>query len=180
MTFFFFNHYAPVCQANWSNMNFTAGNLFPSHSCIGWLESSHHWDFNPGPQLERWTTYQLSYPSFPPPSPPFMTFKFNKSLVPHYLQTFKTPLLLFIITISDHLPQMLLSGLGNWDIFSHSSKCCVHPSFKPVKYSVQKLLRYLYNIFTYCSLMSTVCNMTILNAHKWSGGTVFPRKTFKI
>ncbi len=26
------NHYAPVSQANWCNMTFTAGNLFPSHS----------------------------------------------------------------------------------------------------------------------------------------------------
>ncbi len=31
---FFFNHYSPVRQANWCNMTFTAGNLFPSHSCI--------------------------------------------------------------------------------------------------------------------------------------------------
>ncbi len=28
------NHYAPVSQANLRNMTFTAGNLFPSHSCI--------------------------------------------------------------------------------------------------------------------------------------------------
>ncbi len=37
-TFFLFkkkNHYVPVSQANWCNMTFTAGNLFPSHSCIG-------------------------------------------------------------------------------------------------------------------------------------------------
>ncbi len=31
----FLNHYAPVNQAKWCNMTFTAGNLFPSHSCIG-------------------------------------------------------------------------------------------------------------------------------------------------
>ncbi len=47
----------------------TSGNLFPSHSCIGWPESSppppHH-DSNPGPQIERQTTYKLSY-LFPPP-----------------------------------------------------------------------------------------------------------------
>ncbi len=48
----FFNHYAPVSQANWSNMTFTAGNLFPSHSCIGWSESSLHWDLNPCPEIE--------------------------------------------------------------------------------------------------------------------------------
>ncbi len=42
---------------------FTAGNLFPSHSCIGWPKSSPHRDLNPGPQIERWTTYQLNYPS---------------------------------------------------------------------------------------------------------------------
>ncbi len=59
--FSFFNHYAPIGQANWCNMTFTAGNLFPSHSSIGWPESSHHWDSNLGPQLERRTTYQLSY-----------------------------------------------------------------------------------------------------------------------
>ncbi len=28
--FYFLNHYAPVSQANWCNMTFTAGNLFPS------------------------------------------------------------------------------------------------------------------------------------------------------
>ncbi len=28
------NHYASVSQADWCNMTFTAGNLFPSHSCI--------------------------------------------------------------------------------------------------------------------------------------------------
>ncbi len=69
--FFFFkfkfflleNHYAAVSQANWCNMIFTAGNLFPSHSCIGWPESSPHQDLNPCPQIERRTTYQLSYPS---------------------------------------------------------------------------------------------------------------------
>ncbi len=44
-------------------MTFTAGNLFPSHSCIGWPKSSPHWDSNLGPQLERQMTYQLSYPS---------------------------------------------------------------------------------------------------------------------
>ncbi len=42
-------------------MTFTAGNLFPSHSCIGWSDSSPHWDLNLGPQIERRTTYQLSY-----------------------------------------------------------------------------------------------------------------------
>ncbi len=36
---------------------FTVGNLFPSHSCIGVT----HKDLNPGPQHERWATYQLSY-----------------------------------------------------------------------------------------------------------------------
>ncbi len=57
------NHYAPVSQANWCNMTFAVGNLFPSHSWIGWSESTSHWDSNPGPQLERRVTYQLSYPS---------------------------------------------------------------------------------------------------------------------
>ncbi len=32
---FFLNHYAPVSQANWCNVTFTTGNIFPSHSCIG-------------------------------------------------------------------------------------------------------------------------------------------------
>ncbi len=45
------NHCAPVSQVNWCNMTFTAGNLFPSHSCIGWPKSSPHRDSNPGPQL---------------------------------------------------------------------------------------------------------------------------------
>ncbi len=40
--FFRKNHYAPVSQANWCNMTFTAGNLFPCHSCIRWPESSPH------------------------------------------------------------------------------------------------------------------------------------------
>ncbi len=34
------NHYAPVSQTNWCNMTFTGGNLFPSHTCIGWPELS--------------------------------------------------------------------------------------------------------------------------------------------
>ncbi len=29
------NHCAPVSQVNWCNMTFTAGNLSPTHSCIG-------------------------------------------------------------------------------------------------------------------------------------------------
>ncbi len=41
----------------------TAGNLFPSHSCIGWHKSSPHRYLNAGLQIERWMTYQLSYPS---------------------------------------------------------------------------------------------------------------------
>ncbi len=48
--FFFFkkkNHYAPVSQANWCNMIFTVGNLFPSHSCIGWPKSSPTPGFKP-------------------------------------------------------------------------------------------------------------------------------------
>ncbi len=50
-------------QANWCNMTFIASSLFPSHTCIGWTESSPHHDLNPCPQHERRTTYQLSYPS---------------------------------------------------------------------------------------------------------------------
>ncbi len=45
---FFLNHYAPVSQANWCNMNFTAGILFPCHTCIGWPESSPLQGFEPG------------------------------------------------------------------------------------------------------------------------------------
>ncbi len=41
------------------------------HSCIGWRESSPHWDSNSGPQIERQTTHQLSYP----PPPPLVYFK---------------------------------------------------------------------------------------------------------
>ncbi len=37
---------------------FTAGNLFPSHSCIGWPESSPHWHSRLSPQIERQTIYQ--------------------------------------------------------------------------------------------------------------------------
>ncbi len=61
--FFFFNYYAPVSQANWCNMTFTAGNLFPSHLCIGWPKSSPHQNSNPGPKIERQMTYPLCYPS---------------------------------------------------------------------------------------------------------------------
>ncbi len=61
--FFKINHHAPVSQANWCNMTFTAVNLFPSHSWIEWPNSSPRRDLKSGPQLERQTTYQLSYPS---------------------------------------------------------------------------------------------------------------------
>ncbi len=44
-------------------MTFTAGNLFPSHSCIWWPESCSYRDLNPGLQIERRMTNQLSYPS---------------------------------------------------------------------------------------------------------------------
>ncbi len=44
---------------------FTAGNLFPSHSCIGWPKSSPHWDSNPNlrdRRLTNWATATiLSY-----------------------------------------------------------------------------------------------------------------------
>ncbi len=43
-------------------MTFTAGNLFPSHSCIGWPESSPTGIRTLVLQLERQTIYQLSYP----------------------------------------------------------------------------------------------------------------------
>ncbi len=62
---FFLNHYAPINQAKWCNMNFTAGSHFASHSLIGWPNSSPHWDLNAGSQIERQITYQLSYPSTP-------------------------------------------------------------------------------------------------------------------
>ncbi len=63
--FIYFYFFKSLCtsQDNWCNMTFTAGNLFSSHSCIGWPESNPQQDSNPGPQLEKWTTYQLSYPS---------------------------------------------------------------------------------------------------------------------
>ncbi len=44
-------------------MTFTAGNLFLSHSGIGWPETSPHRDSILGPHIDRQTTYQLSYPS---------------------------------------------------------------------------------------------------------------------
>ncbi len=52
--------YQLINLLNWCNMTFTADNLFPSHSCIGWHESNPHWDLNPGPQIERQMTYHLS------------------------------------------------------------------------------------------------------------------------
>ncbi len=45
--FCFFKHYMPVSQANWCNMTFKAGNLFPSHSCIDVARvKPPHWDSN--------------------------------------------------------------------------------------------------------------------------------------
>ncbi len=41
---------------NWCNMTFTAGNLFPSHSCIGVTRVVSPLRYEPGPQHERWTT----------------------------------------------------------------------------------------------------------------------------
>ncbi len=35
----------------------------PLIHALVWPESSPYWDLNYGPQHERWTTYQLSYPS---------------------------------------------------------------------------------------------------------------------
>ncbi len=45
---YFLNHYAPVSQAN-CNMNFTAVNLFPSHSCIGVTQ------VKPPPVFQLWS-----------------------------------------------------------------------------------------------------------------------------
>ncbi len=59
---FFYKNYTPVSQANWCNMTFTAGNLFPSHA-LGDPSQAPHWDSNPGLQLERRKTFQISYPS---------------------------------------------------------------------------------------------------------------------
>ncbi len=47
-------------------MTFTAGNLFPSYSCIDVTRVKPPPGFeprSPGPLHERWTTYQLNYPS---------------------------------------------------------------------------------------------------------------------
>ncbi len=41
----------------------TAGDLFPSHSCIDVTRVKPPRDSNLGPKHERWMTYQLSYPS---------------------------------------------------------------------------------------------------------------------
>ncbi len=44
---FFLNHYAPVSQANWCNMTFTAGNLFPSFMhLVTWVKPPP--GFDPG------------------------------------------------------------------------------------------------------------------------------------
>ncbi len=51
---FLLNHYAPISQANWCNMTFTAGNL---NTCIGWSESILHQDLNPG--LHAWEADDL-------------------------------------------------------------------------------------------------------------------------
>ncbi len=44
-------HYAPVSQANWCNMTFTAGNLFTSHSCIDVTQVKPEPGFKPGPSM---------------------------------------------------------------------------------------------------------------------------------
>ncbi len=59
------NHYAPVSQANWCNMNFTAGNLFPLIHALGDLSQTPTgiWTWVPklrGRRLTNWT--------IPPPS----------------------------------------------------------------------------------------------------------------
>ncbi len=73
--FFFLNHYAPVRQANWCNMTFTAGNLFPSHSCIVWPESSPHWDSNPAWEADDLPSeISLSHPDFANPRKGYLNF----------------------------------------------------------------------------------------------------------
>ncbi len=55
-------------QVNWCNKTFTAGNLFPSHSCIGVIWVKPPLAFKPGTRVlqdKRRTTYQMSHP--PPP-----------------------------------------------------------------------------------------------------------------
>ncbi len=42
-------------------MTFTAGNLFPSHSCIDVTRVKPPLGFEPRSSAESWTTYQLSY-----------------------------------------------------------------------------------------------------------------------
>ncbi len=55
--FVFFNHHAPVSQANWCNKTLTNGNLFHSQSCIGVTRVKPPRDSNPRPQYERQMTH---------------------------------------------------------------------------------------------------------------------------
>ncbi len=61
----------------------------PLIHALVWPESSLHWDSNPGPQHERWTTYQLSYPC------PFFVFLVESKLqlklqIKHFFSTLRT------------------------------------------------------------------------------------------
>ncbi len=58
------NLYAPISQANWCNMTFTSGNLFPSHSCIGdpSLDHTGIWTWVPsmrGRLLTNWAIHPI-------------------------------------------------------------------------------------------------------------------------
>ncbi len=44
---FFKTFYAPISQAKWSNMTFTAANLFLSYSCIGVTQDKSILGFEP-------------------------------------------------------------------------------------------------------------------------------------
>ncbi len=104
-------------------MTFTAGNLFPSHTGIGWPEFSPYRDSNPGPQHERRTTYHLSYPS---PLHPHLLNEKNRLLpvsLGSYLFTrigwklVKNTLKLVISSLPIHAlgdPSLALTGIRTW------------------------------------------------------------------
>ncbi len=84
---FFKNHYAPVSQASWCNMTFTA----LIHALV-WPNSCPRQDLNTGLQHERQTTCQLSYP------PPIMLMiKANYYLTVNCINLTKTTFVLFTL-----------------------------------------------------------------------------------
>ncbi len=112
-------------------MTLTTGNLFPSHSCIGWPESSPHWDSNPGPQIESQTTYQLDFPLFD-------------------TKIFATLIILCIWACILHFYVTVTTNYKQWKIIAKLRTCgnsCCNRCQAPYKWLLLLLLFIILNIF---------------------------------